>query len=59
MSDRRIKERDEMSGGQHSVFLQIFCSVAALLSLPATPPGVVLATCFTGSHINTTLAPEN
>lgn len=33
--------------------------MAPLLSLLATPPGVVLATCFTaGSHINTALAPK-
>lgn len=33
--------------------------MAPLLSLPATPPGVALATCFTaGSHINAALAPK-
>ncbi len=59
MSDRRKEERDEMSAGQHSVFLWIFCFGASLLSSPATPPGVTLATCFTaGSHINAALAPK-
>ncbi|XP_042368655.1 death domain-containing protein 1 [Plectropomus leopardus] len=42
MSDRRIEESDGTSGGQHSVFLWIFYSVAPLLSLPATPPAVPL-----------------
>jgi len=56
-SDRRREERDEMSGGQHSVALRVFCSAAPLLSLLVAPPGVALATCFTtGGRINTAFA---
>lgn len=61
MSDRRIEERDEMSAGQHSVFLWVFLHRgSSFVPLRHASGGFfALATCFTaGSHINTALAPK-